>query len=186
MNNPTQPFQKQLELRKLETELGFLGARVESATAGLRECLTQCLRRSSRELPVPNPTDRQTLVSVLRAELGELEPSAAEDEQIHADLLLRASALFSEADEVARGAFVTGALCHHSRNVLYRLKSQRFEECGLRIERVQKLAEEATSVEERLAVLLFALRTERGFADAFRTIHPRTVAESVSVNDQSA
>ena len=174
MPSPIDPFRSQFQLRKLEVELGRFCALAESAAAGFRECLSQCLRKSSRSHPLVGQGTGQELVSALAAELRALRPLDAEDEQIVDDLCQRAQSLFEEADRVTRGIFATGALCDHGRNVLYRLKSRRFEECGLSIERLQALAGEAAFVEQQAAVLLFSIRTGRSVADAVRTIHPRT------------
>lgn len=171
-----QPLQHQFRLRKLELELGRLHARADSATVGFRLCLSQCLRRSGRSHPLVGRGTGQELVSAVARELRALGPLDADDQRVLDRIVHRARRMFAEADRIARAVFETGVLCDHARNVLYRPKSRRLDECGLSVERIRELAHEASAVEQDAAVLLFALRTRRSIADALRRIHPKPAA----------
>ena len=166
------------ERRKIETQLGRVTARAESLRAGLEECLVQCRKRDDVPTRVPDGAwprshSLRATLDALTRDLGIRPAGGSEGAGEVRSLLERAGALSEAAAAVARAAFATGALCDHERNRLYRPRSGRFEACGLSPDRLRRLADDLAVAEQRVNVLLFAICTDRSYADALRVIHPR-------------
>lgn len=176
MSTPSEEIDNRFARRKLEAELGRFFVRMASITEGLRDSvrhLTEVREAMDPRADGPTPERRSTgdLAALLIEKLE--EPDSAERQEPALRLLHRVQDLSTVADDLARGIFATGIFCEDRRNVHFRIRPGRSKEFGLSLERVRAVAQEADQIEMSLVALSFAIRTDRSFEQAFRTIHPR-------------